>query len=89
MLRGIEIVAFVLEDHFICKHDKSMSEAPWDEELTMVVFCKFNGYMLAEGWRTFPYVNCNVEDCSFDYSYEFALCVRWLLKVKATEYSIA
>ena len=49
-LRGIEVVALVLEDDFVSKDGESMCETSWDEELTVVVFGELYGYVLPERW---------------------------------------
>ena len=47
-LRGIEVVALVLEDDFVSKYGESVCKASRDEELTVVVFGELYGYVLSE-----------------------------------------
>lgn len=81
--RGIEIVALVLEDGGLAQHCKAVGEAAWDEELAVVVFCKFNGNMTAISRGPLPYVNSNVQYRTFDAPHKLALGERGTLEMKA------
>ena len=61
-LRMIELIAFVLEDSGLRENSEAMGKAPRNKELTMIVFCQFYCYMLAECRRAFTDVNGYVED---------------------------
>ena len=67
-LWGVEVITLVLEDYFICKNNKTMSETSRDEELTVIIFCKFNCDILTEGWRAFANINSDIENCTFNHS---------------------
>ena len=60
--RVIELVALVLEDSGLGENGKAVSKAPRNKELTMIIFCQFYCYMLAECRRAFTDVNGYVED---------------------------
>ena len=46
--RAIIIVALVLEYGHVAQHAEAVGKSTRDEELTMVVLCKFYGYVLSE-----------------------------------------
>ena len=43
----IELVTLVLKNSDIAQHCKAMGKTLRDEELTMIIFCQFDSYMLA------------------------------------------
>ena len=47
-LRGIKVVAFILENNFRREHAEAVGKTAGDEELTMVFFCQLYSYMLTE-----------------------------------------
>ena len=59
--RMIELVALVLEYCSLGENGEAVSKASWNKELTMIVFCQFYCYMLAECRRTLADVNGYVE----------------------------
>ena len=65
-----------------------MGEASWNKELTMIVFCQFYRYMLAECRRTLADVNGYVKHCAFNTAHEFALCIWHTLIVKTTHHAV-
>ena len=83
-LRCVVIIAFILKNSLIAQHCKTMCEATRNEKLTMIIFSKFNGYMLPKRWRTFTDVNCYIEHSTSHYTHKFALRKWWLLKMQTT-----
>lgn len=65
MLRSIEVVAFILDNYFICKDNKAVCKSSWDEELPTVIFCEFNCNMLIKGRGIVSYINGDIKYCSF------------------------
>ena len=82
------IVAFVLEDGDIADDGETVCEASGDEELSMVIFGEFNGYVLSIGWRAFSDVNGYVKDCAFDTADKLGLSEGWALEVESTHDSV-
>ena len=66
-----------------------MGKALRNEELAMIVFCHFYGYMLAISRRAFSNIHCYIEHSTFYATYQLALCVRRTLEVQASHYAIA
>ena len=71
----IELVALVLEDGGFRENGEAMGKATRNEELTMIVFCQFYCYMLAECRGAFADVNGYIKYCTLDTAHEFALCI--------------
>ena len=88
-LRSVEVVAFVLENNFICQYYEAMGEASRNEELTVIILSEFDSYMQAECRRAFTDIDCDIKNSSLDNAYELALSVRRLLEMKASENSVA
>ena len=84
----IELVALVLEYGDFGKNGKTVSKAPRNKELTMIVFCQFYCYMLAECRRAFTNVNGYVKHCALYTAHEFALCIWHTLIVKTTHHAV-
>ena len=84
----IELVALVLEDGGLGENGEAMSESSWDKKLTMIVFCQFHCYMLAECRGAFADVNGYVEDCALNAAHEFALGIWHTLIVKSTHHTV-
>lgn len=89
MLRGIKVVAFILEYHFRSEHAETVGESSWNEELPVVVFGKFHSHVLAERGGTLPDVYRHVENGSFDNPHQFALGERRFLEMQSAKYAIA
>ena len=87
-LRMIELVAFVLEDGSLGENGETMSEATRDKKLTMIVFCQFYCYMLAECRRAFADVNGNIKHCALDAAHQLALGIWHALIVKTTHHTV-
>ena len=87
-LRMIELVAFVLEDGSLGENGETMSEATRDKKLTMIVFCQFYCYMVAECRGAFADVNGYVKYCTFDAAHELTLCIWHALIVKTTHHTV-
>ena len=66
-----------------------MGKALWNEELTMIVFCQFYGYMLTISWRAFANIYCYIKHSTFYAAYQLALSIRWALEMQASHYAIA
>ena len=60
-----------------------------DEELSLVVLTKFYSYIFAKGFRAFTDVYSHIKNCTPYTTNEFALRIRWTLKMKATHNAIA
>ena len=88
-LRCVIIIAFILEHSFFREHGESVCKAFRHEELAVVVFCKFDCYVLSVGRRAFADVDRHVKDTAFDDAYEFCLGVRRLLEMEAADDAIA
>jgi len=58
-----------------------MGKALWNEELAMIIFCQFYGYMLAIGWRSLANIYCHIEDSAFYAAHQLALGIWWSLKM--------
>ena len=65
-----------------------MSESFRSKQLAMIILGQFNSYMLAIGWGAFSDVNSNIQDCTFDTTYQFALCKGWTLEMEASHHAI-
>ena len=85
----IEVITLVLEDCCLRKDCEAMGKALRNEELAMIVFCQFYGYMLAISRRAFSNIHCYIEHSTFYATYQLALCVRRTLEVQASHYAIA
>ena len=57
----IIVVTLILEDGYVGKHGKTVSEPARDKELAMVVLGEFDGDMLTISWGTGAKVDCDVE----------------------------
>ena len=84
----IELITLVLEDSCFGENGKAVSKAPWNKELTMIVFCQFHCHMLSECRGALTDVNGYVEDSAFDAAHEFALCIWHALIVKSTHHTV-
>ena len=84
----VELVALVLEDGGFGENGEAMSKAPRNKELTMIVFCQFYCYMLAECRGAFADVNSYVKDSAFDTAHEFALGIWHTLIMQASHYTV-
>ena len=60
-LRCIEVVAFILEDHFVCQYAETVGKSAWNEELTVVFSREFHFYVLAESRRSATYINSYIK----------------------------
>ena len=87
-LRMIELVALVLEDGGLGENGKTMSKATRDKKLTMIVFCQFYCYMLAECRGAFADVNGYIEDSAFYATHEFALGIWHALIMKTSHHAV-
>ena len=87
-LRCIEIVALILEDCAFGKYSKTVSEATRNEELPMVVFGQFYGYMLTVCRTAFSDVNGYIQNCTFYATNKLTLGEGRSLKVKSSHHSI-
>ena len=87
-LRMIELVALVLENGGFGENGEAMGETPRNKELTMIVFCQFYCYMLAECRRAFTDINGNVEDCAFNTAHEFALGIGHTLIMQSSHNAV-
>ena len=88
-LRGIEVVALVLEHHLVAEHAEPVREAPRDEELPVVVPSQLYGHVPSEGGRSLPYVHCHVENSSPYHPDKLCLRVRRPLEVQSSYDSVA
>ena len=86
--RVIELVALVLEDGGLGENGEAMSKATRDKKLTMIVFCQFYCYMLAECRRAFTDVNGYVEYCAFDAAHQLALGIWHALIMQYTHHTV-
>ncbi len=59
-LRGIKVVAFILENNFRREHAEAVGKTAGDKELAMVFFCQFYGYVLAERGRAFADIHGHI-----------------------------
>ncbi len=66
-----------------------MSKALRDEELEMIIFSQFYGYMLAISRRAFANIYCYIEHSAFYAAYQLALGIWWTLEVQASHNAIA
>lgn len=87
-LWGIEVVALVLADGGFAEGGKDMGKAFRDEDLTVVVFTEFYGYMLAIGRRALADIYRYIEHLDTNAGDELALCVRGCLEVEASHHAI-
>jgi dTDP-4-dehydrorhamnose 3,5-epimerase len=62
----------VLENNLVTQYAESVSESARNEELAVVVFCQFYGYVLSESRRAFPYIYCHIQYGSFNDPYQLA-----------------
>ena len=88
-LRGVEVVALVLEDGRLAQYGKAVGEAAGDEELAVVLFCQLYGDMLPVGGRAFADVDGYVEDPAADAAYQLALCIGRTLEVQPAHHAVA
>ena len=65
-----------------------MGKALRNEELTVILACKLHCYMLTIGGTALTDVNSDIHNFSLNHSYEFALCIRWILEMESTQYAI-
>ncbi len=68
-LRGIKVVAFILENNFRREHAEAVGKTAGDKELAMVFFCQLYSYMLTESRRPFPDIHGHVQYGAFDDAY--------------------
>lgn len=87
-LRCIEVVAFILEDHFVCQYAETVGKSAWNEELTVVFSREFHFHVLSESRRSATYVNGYIKYGALNDTYQLALCERWLLEMKSAHYSV-
>ena len=76
------VVAFILKYGDVAEYSEAMCETSWNEKLVMIVFCQFNDYMLAVGWRAFANINCDIKDSTLYTADEFGLSEGWLLEMQ-------
>ena len=86
--RGVIVVALVLEDSCLRENGETVGKSTRDEELTMIVFCQFYCYMLAECRRAFTDINGYVEDCALDTAHEFALSIWHALIMQSSHHAV-
>ena len=84
----IEIVAFVLENGYLTEDGETVGETSWNEELEVVVFGQFYGYVLAICRGAFADIDGYVEDCAFDTADELGLSEWWALEVEAAHHAV-
>lgn len=87
-LRGIEVVALVLEDHLIGQDAESVRKTARDEELAMILFGQFHGDMLAEGGRAAADVHRHIQHGTLDHADEFRLCMGRFLEMQPAEHAV-
>lgn len=58
----IEFIAFILEHGCFAEYSKAVGKAFGDEELAVVFFGQFHGYVLTVSWGAFSDVNGNIQD---------------------------
>ena len=87
-LRGIKVVAFILENNFRREHAEAVGKTAGDKELAMVFFCQLYGYVLAERGRAFADIHGHIQYGTFDDAYQLALCVWRFLKMKTAQYAV-
>ena len=88
-LRGVEVVALVLEDDLVAQHAEPVGEAPRDEELTVVVARQLHRHVLSEGRRASPDVHRNVQNGALYHAHQFGLRERRLLEMQPSDDSVA
>ena len=85
---AIEVVAFILEDHFVCQYAETVGKSAWNEELTVVFSREFHFHVLAESRRSATYINSYIKYGALNDTNQLALCERWLLEMKSAHYSV-
>ena len=86
--RMVELIALILEDGSLTQYGETVSEAFRNEELTMILFCEFDGDVLPVSGRPFSDVDGYVEDGSPNASNELALREGWALEVQSSHHPI-
>ena len=57
----VELVAFILKDSCVGEDGEAMGKTLRNEELSMVLFRQFHGYVLPECRRAFAYIYGHIE----------------------------
>lgn len=84
----IELIALILEDGSLAQYGKTVSEAFRNEELTMILFCEFDGDVLSVSGRPFPDIDGHIQDGSSHTPDKLALRIRWALEVQSAHHPI-
>ena len=87
-LRGVVVVAFILEDSLLAQHDKSVRESAGDEQLTLVFARKLDGHKAAEGRRAAADVHGHIQYGSRNHAHQLALGMRRLLEVQPAKHPV-
>lgn len=85
-LRGVVVVALVLEHGHIAQHGKAVGETAGHEELAMVVLCELHGHMLTVGGRAAADVDSHVEHGTAHAAHEFGLGERGQLEMQTAHH---
>ena len=88
-LRGIEIVALILEHHLLAQHAEPVREALRDEELPVVLPRKLDGHVPPECRRPLPDVHRHVKNGALYHPDQLRLRVRRLLEMQSSDDSVA
>ena len=88
-IRGVIVIALVLEDGLLAQHGKAMSKAAGDKELAMVLGAELHGHMLPESGGALADVHRDIEHPALHAAHQFALAMRSALVVQATQHTVA
>ena len=85
----IEFIALVLEYCRLRENGEAMSKALGDEELSVVVFSQFHGYVFTVSRATFTDIYCHVQYSTLYATYKFALSIRWTLEMESSHHTVS
>lgn len=86
-LRGVVVVAFILEHSDVAQNGESMGESAGYEELTVIVFRQFNGDMTAVCGRSLADVDGDIKHSALDTPHQLALGERGTLEMQSAHYT--
>ena len=87
-LRGVAVVALVLEERLLAQYGEPVREAAGNEQLPLVLARELDGHMAAEGRRAAADVHGHVQYGTFHDAHQFPLCMFSALEMEPPQHAV-